>query len=51
MKRHRKPSSPTWRTFLDSHLKQLVLTDFFVVPTVNFQILLVLSFWSIIGAV
>jgi transposase InsO family protein len=37
----RKPPSPTWRTFLDSHLKQLVSTDFFVVPTANFRILFV----------
>ena len=41
MERHRKPPSPTWRTFLDRHLKQLVATDFFVVPTVNFRILFV----------
>ncbi len=41
MERHRKPPSQTWRTFLDSHLKQLVSTDFFVVPTVNFRILFV----------
>jgi hypothetical protein len=41
MERPRKPPSPTWRTFLDSHLKQLVATDFFVVPTVNFRILFV----------
>jgi hypothetical protein len=40
--RHRKPPSQTWRTFLDSHLKELVSTDFFVVPTVNFRILFVL---------
>ena len=41
MGRPRKPPSQTWRTFLDSHLKQLVSTDFFVVPTVNFRILFV----------
>ena len=41
MERRREPPSPTWRTFLDSHLKQLVSTDFFVVPTVNFRILFV----------
>ncbi len=35
----RKPPSPTWRMFLASHLKQLVSTDFFVVPTANFRIL------------
>ncbi len=39
MQRHRRPPSQTWRTFLDSHLKQLVATDFFVVPTVSFRIL------------
>jgi len=36
-----KSTLPTWRTFLDSHLKQLVSTDFFVVPAVNFRILFV----------
>jgi putative transposase len=41
MVRHRKPPSQTWHTFLDSHLKQLVSTDFFVVPTLNFRILFV----------
>ncbi len=41
MERHRRPPSQTWRTFLDIHLKQLVSTDFFVVPTVNFRILFV----------
>lgn len=41
VERPRKPPSPTWRTFLDSHLKQLVSTDFFVVPTVDFRILFV----------
>jgi len=46
MERHRKPPSPRWRTFLDSHLKQLVATDFFVVPTVNFRILFVFVVWA-----
>ncbi|MGA3325880.1 MAG: integrase core domain-containing protein [Terriglobia bacterium] len=41
LEHHRKPPSQTWRTFLDSHLKQLVSTDFFVVPTVNFRVLFV----------
>jgi len=41
MVRTRKPSSPTWRTFLDSHVKDLVSIDFFVVPTVTFKILFV----------
>jgi hypothetical protein len=34
--------SPTWRTFLETHVKALVSIDFFVVPTVRFEILYVL---------
>lgn len=41
MTRGRKPPSQTWRTFLNNHAKQIVSTDFFVVPTVNFRILFV----------
>ena len=41
MERARKPPSQTWPTFLDSHLKQLASTDFFVVPRVNVRILFV----------
>ena len=37
----RKPPSQTWRTFLENHLKSLVSVDFFVVPTIRFQILYV----------
>jgi len=33
--------SPTWRTFLDLHLKDLVAIDFFVVPTATFEVLFV----------
>jgi transposase InsO family protein len=39
--RHRKPASQTWRTFLKNHMKDLVSTDFFVVPTISFRILFV----------
>jgi len=39
MVRHPKPPSHSWRTFLDNHLKTLVSVDFFVVPTIRFQIL------------
>ena len=42
MVKHRKPPSQSWRTFLDNHLKTLVSVDFFVVPTIRFQILYVL---------
>jgi putative transposase len=40
--RHRKPPSQTWRTFLKSHMQDLVSTDFFVVPTITFRLLFVL---------
>ena len=41
MVRHRKPSSQTWRSFLDNHLRDLVSIDFFTVPTAAFRVLLV----------
>ena len=41
MIRHRKPSSPSWRAFLDKHFKSLVSIDFFTVPSVKFRILFV----------
>lgn len=39
MARPQKLPSQTWRTFLNNHVKQLVSTDFFVVPTVSFRVL------------
>ena len=44
MVRHRKPSPPTWRSFLENHVGDLVSIDFFVVPTVSFKLLFVLIF-------
>jgi hypothetical protein len=41
MVHHRKPPSQTWRTFLENHAKELVSTDFFVVPTATFRLLFV----------
>lgn len=35
------PASPTWRTFLDQHLRDLVSIDFFVVATVRYRVLFV----------
>ncbi len=35
------PPSPTWRTFLDQHVQDLVLIDFFIVPTATFRVLFV----------
>ena len=40
--RSRKPSSPTWKTFLNNHVRDLVSIDFFVVPTVKNKVLFVL---------
>ena len=37
--RQRQPPSPTWRTFLENHAKDLVSIDFFLVPTVRFVVL------------
>lgn len=39
MIRHRKPPSQTWRTFIENHVRDIVAIDFFVVPTVRFQLL------------
>ena len=36
-----KPPSQTWRTFLQNHAQSLVSVDFFVVPTIRFQVLYV----------
>ncbi len=41
MVRHRKPPSQSWRTFLKNHAKDLVSADFFIVPTIAFQLLFV----------
>jgi putative transposase len=38
MVRHRNPPSQTWRTFLSNHVKSVVSVDFFIVPTIRFQI-------------
>jgi len=34
MRRHSRPPSQTWRTFLTNHATQIMAVDFFVVPTV-----------------
>jgi transposase InsO family protein len=41
MVRRRKPPSQTWRTFLENHVRSLVSVDFFVVPTIRFEVLYV----------
>ncbi len=39
MPRREKPPSPTWRSCLDNHVKDLVSVDFFTVATATFQVL------------
>lgn len=40
MRRRRSPRpSPTWRSFLEAHLSEIVAIDFFVVPTLTFRLL------------
>ena len=39
MVKARKPPSPSWRAFLDNHVKDLVAIDFFTVPTATFGVL------------
>lgn len=46
MARHRKPPSQNWRTFLKNHITTLVSADFFVVPTITFQIIFVFVIFS-----
>jgi hypothetical protein len=40
--RHRKPPSPSWRTFLEQHAHELASIDFFAVPTAQLKALFVL---------
>ena len=40
--RSKKPPSPTWKAFLENHVRDLVSVDFFVVLTVRLRVLFVL---------
>ena len=42
MRRHQRPPSQTWRTFLTNHASQIMAADLFVVPTITFHLLFVL---------
>ena len=42
MRRHPRPPSQTWRTFLTNQASQTTAADLFVVPTVTFRLLFVL---------
>jgi len=35
------PLSPTWKTFLNQHVRELISIDFFIVPTTTFRVLFV----------
>jgi len=37
----RKPPSPTWKAFLNNHMKDIVACDFFTVPTIQCRVLFV----------
>jgi putative transposase len=39
--RTRKPSSPTWKAFLNNHVKDIVACDCFTVPIATFKVLFV----------
>lgn len=41
MDRRRTPPSPSWRSFLQNHMGEMVAVDFFTVPTALFQVLYV----------
>jgi putative transposase len=41
MRRTARLPSPTWRTFLAAHLRDMVAVDFFLVPTLTFRLLFV----------
>src|SRR2546426_8605911 len=40
MRRRSPRHSPTWRTFLEAHLREIAAIDFSVVPTLTFRLLL-----------
>jgi hypothetical protein len=42
LRRHHRPPSQTWRTFLTNHVPALVSMDFFTVPTLTGRVLFVL---------
>jgi transposase InsO family protein len=41
MVRHRRPPSPSWRSFIRGHLDEIVAVDFFTVPTLRNRVLYV----------
>jgi len=47
MVKGRKPSTPSWKTFLRNHTKDVVAVDFLTVPTLTFRLLYVLIVLSL----
>jgi hypothetical protein len=45
MVRARRPPSPTWKSFLKNYIESIVAIDFFVLPTVQNQILFVFLYF------
>jgi len=41
LRKQRRPPNQTWRTFLHTHIGQMVSTDFFTVPTITMRVLFV----------
>jgi len=46
IRRHRKPPSQTWRTFLENHAADILAIDFLTVPTATFRVLFVMVILS-----
>ena len=46
MRRHPRPPSQTWRTFLANQASQIMAADLFVVPTVTFRLLFVMVIFA-----
>ena len=46
MAKHRQPPSQSWHSFLKNHMTTLVSADFFVVPTITFQLYFVFVIFS-----
>jgi putative transposase len=46
MAKNRRPPSQAWRTFLKNHMTSLVSADFFVVPTMMFQLYFIFVIFS-----
>src|SRR4029450_166451 len=46
LRKLRRPPTQTWKTFLHTHVGQIVSTDFFTVPTITMKVFSYLSCWD-----